>query len=370
MAISRREQAQPNKVIAHMAVIFLKFYTLFFSFLSIHKRFYMKKIVSIIAASLLLCLSISSAAITLKVAHSNPENNNQHKAWLKFKELVEAGSNKEIIVQIYPAEQMGGDREVIEFVQVGTIDLASPSVSGLMGWDSAFGATGLPFTFEDRATVRKVLLETEFGTYLMKRLEPLGFKGLGWYETGWRQFSNSKRAVYTPKDMAGLKIRTMQVDMDIMAFKALGANPTPMTYGEVYSALQQGVIDGQENVLGDAISARIQEVNKHFTMTKHVYTARIVIMNPDRFASLSTEHQALIVDSVQKASEHQQAIILEEEKNYTAILKENKVEVVELTSVQRQAFKDALAPIIPELQKMVGQETFDLLQKTMVDLGK
>ncbi len=325
----------------------------------------MKKIVFILSVMLVSMQMSNAASIILKVAHSNPESNNQHKAWLKFKEIVETGSQDDIAVQIYPAEQMGGDREVIEFVQVGTIDLASPSVSGLMGWDSAFGVTGLPFTFEDRRIVRQVLLETELGDHLLQRLEPLGFKGLGWYETGWRQFSNSKRPVTTPKDMAGLKIRTMQVDMDILSFKTLGANPTPMTYGEVYSALQQGVIDGQENVLGDAISARVQEVNKFFTLTKHVYTARIVIMNPDKFAALPEKYQTLIQDAVQQASEHQQHIIIEEEKEYVRILKENKAEVIELTAEQRQTFKDALKPVIPELQKMVGLETFNLLQKSI-----
>lgn len=329
----------------------------------------MKKLIVTTSLISSLCLGIfgnllQAQTIKLKVGHGGHENQHFHKAWVEFKRIVEEESKGDIVVEIYPAEQMGGDRELIEFVQAGTLDLTAPTVSVMSGWDKSFSASELPYVFSSRQLALNVL-NGDYGQFLFKRLEPLGMKGLGWFETGWRQMSNNKRPILSPLDVKGLKIRTMQVEAHILAWQTLGANPTPMAFGEVYSALQQGVIDGQENVLSDALASRVYEVNKFFSTTQHVYSTHIVLMNQDKFNSLSPTYQALMLDAVAKAEAHQQVVILEEEAGYFEFLRNNKVEVTELSDQQRAVFSDTLKPIRPKLEEQVGKEAMDALYQSI-----
>ncbi len=295
---------------------------------------------------------VQAAPIVLKIGHGAAQGNHMTKAWEYFKQQIEKESKNGIQVQLFPAGQMGGDRELIEFVQSGTLDISSPTASVLAGWDKAFAASETPYLFSHREQAQQVL-QGEFGQFLFTRLEPMGLMGIGWLENGWRQLSNAKRPIYTPDDLRGLKIRTMQVDAHILAFKTLGANPTPMAFGEVYSALQQGVIDGQENVLSNAMSSRVYEVNRYFSLTQHVYSAYIVLMNPDKYASLSTEQQQLLSKILAQTVDYQNQLIREEESSYVALLTEKGAEVNVLTPEQKQLFMDKLKPIMPQLEKGV-----------------
>ncbi|MTI16263.1 TRAP transporter substrate-binding protein, partial [Rhodobacteraceae bacterium RKSG542] len=186
--------------------------------------------------------SAFAADYTLRVAHGNTESYHMHKAWEKFKEVVESESKGDIVVEIYANGQMGEDRELLEFVQDGTIDLNASTVAVLAGWDTAFATSELPYMFPDRKTALSAL-NGSYGEFIGERAMDIGMLHLGWFENGFRQVNTNVRAVHKPEDLNGIKIRTMQVDAHMAAFRHLGANPTPMAFGEVYSALQQGVVD-------------------------------------------------------------------------------------------------------------------------------
>ncbi|WP_068314155.1 TRAP transporter substrate-binding protein [Polycladidibacter hongkongensis] len=315
---------------------------------------------SLVAASFLMAGTALAADVTLKVAHGAPESNHMHKAWQKFEEIVEKRTNGDIEVEIYPAGQLGEGRELLEFVQMGEIDLNAEAVGVLSGWDDIFAATELPYTFASREVARKVFLG-EYGDWLAEKMEPIGLKSMGWFEIGIRQLTNSRGAVYTPDDVDGLKLRTMQVDAHITAWSKLGANPMPMASGEVYSALQQGVIDAQENPLSNIRSMRTHEVNKYISLTNHVYSAYTVVMNPAKFESLSPEQQTIVSDAVLEASEYQQSLIKAEEPELVDWFRAQGNEVNELTPEQMALFQGKIKELKPEFQKLVGEEAYGRL---------
>ena len=326
----------------------------------------MRKI-SLITAALALsfCATTAIAAdYTLKVAHGNTETYHMHKAWEKFKEVVEAESKGEISVEIFANGQMGEDRELLEFVQDGTIDLNASTVGVLVGWDPAFATSELPYMFPNRKTALSAL-NGSYGDFISKRSEELGMLHLGWFENGFRQVNNNIRPIYEPKDLEGIKIRTMQVDAHMAAFRQLGANPTPMAFGEVYSALQQGVVDAEENPLSNIVPNRFYEVAKYVSMTNHVYSTHIVVMNPDKFYSLPEKYQDLVRRAVKEGEAHQQAIIKSQEAELIDFINSHGGEVNELTPEQMAAFQAKVGEISDELKAMVDPEAFDVLRKAI-----
>ncbi len=308
-----------------------------------------------------------AAKVTLKISHGATETFHMHKAWVKFKELMEAGSKGEIEVLIFPNGQMGHDREALEFTQEGTLDITSPTVSVLSGWDKAFSTSEIPYMFADRETAMAAF-NGPYGEFLDKRAQALGLKVIGWSENGFRHISNSKRAILKPDDLQGLKVRTMQVDLHLETFKHLGANPTPMAFGEVYSALQQGVVDGQENPLIRLITERFMEVQKYASTTSHVYSMHILPMNLAKYNSLSDEHKKLLAASMKTALDYQMEIIKKEDAEVIDQLRKGGMQVDVLTPEQIQVFRDKVKEIYPKLRSMVDPEAFDVLVKTIADI--
>ena len=317
-----------------------------------------------LAAALFSVSIISNAATTLSIGHGSPVSSPHHKAWEFFKKQVEKESNGDIEVSIFPSTQMGEERELLELVQMGTLDMVGSNVAVLGGWDTAFSASELPYVFPNREIALKVL-NGDYGKFLFNRLDDMGITGLGWFENGFRHITNSKGSIYKPSDLEGLKIRTMQVDSHILAFKQLGANPTPMVFGEVYSAIQQKVVDGQENPFSLIVGNKFYEVAPYISLTGHVYSTHIVGINPEKLASLPKKYQDLIKSSIIDAEEYQQKVIAEEENGYIAFLEEHGAKVNHLTSEQKQEFINALNDIKPQLRKMVGADAYDTLMASV-----
>ncbi len=235
--------------------------------------------------------------ITIHAAHVVSTETTQHKAFLEFKRLVEERSNGRIEVEIYPDGQLGGEREMIESTQAGSIQMSSPSIGVLANFSSALQIFDFPFIFKDTETAHKVV-DGEFGQELLKGLEESGLVGLNYGELGYRHLSNNKGEIVSPEDVDGLKIRTMEVPMHIAFWKEIGANPTPLAFTEVFTSLSQGVVDGVENVLGLIHSGKFHEVSNYITTTGHIYDPEIYIMNKDFFTSLSEEDQEIIQTSI------------------------------------------------------------------------
>jgi tripartite ATP-independent transporter DctP family solute receptor len=242
----------------------------------------------------------ASAETVIKIGHGAAESFHMHRALLKFEELVETGSNGEIDVQIFPSSQMGPDREMIEGVQTGVLEMAIPPSSFFAGWDPAFAVIELPYMYASKDIAFDVL-DGAAGDSMLARVENQGLVGLGWLELGVRNVTNNVRPIASPQDLEGVKLRTMKVPAHVATFESLGANPTPMNFGEVYSALQQGVIDGQENPLAIITSQRFYEVQKYLSTTGHVFAVYMPVVSKPFFDSLSAEHQQLIRASMARA---------------------------------------------------------------------
>jgi tripartite ATP-independent transporter DctP family solute receptor len=316
---------------------------------------------STIALSVILSAGLAftaSAETVIKIGHGAAESFHMHRALLHFEELVEAGSNGEIDVQIFPSSQMGPDREMIEGVQTGVLEMAIPPSSFFAGWDPAFAVIELPYMYASKDIAFDVL-EGEAGDSMIARVENQGLVGLGWLELGVRNVTNNVRPIATPADLDGVKLRTMQVPAHVATFQALGANPTPMNFGEVYSALQQGVIDGQENPLAIITSQRFFEVQKYLSTTGHVFAVYMPVISQPFFASLSAEHQQLVRNSMAAARVHQAELVSAEDSSQLEEIRAAGVEVLELTAEQRQAFADATESVRLQYRDEVGAEAYD-----------
>ena len=300
----------------------------------------------------------ASAGTTIKVGHGAAEAFHMHRALLKFEELVEAGSGGEIDVQIFPSSQMGPDREMIEGVQTGVLEMAIPPSSFFAGWDPAFAVIELPYMYASKDIAFDVL-DGSAGDGMLSRVENQGLVGLGWLELGVRNVTNNVRPVATPEDLEGVKLRTMKVPAHVATFETLGANPTPMNFGEVYSALQQGVIDGQENPLAIITSQRFYEVQKYLSTTGHVFAVYMPVISKPFFDSLSAEHQKLVRDSMAAARDHQAQLVASEDAAQLEQIRAAGVEVLELTAEQRQVFADKTESVRLQYREKVGAEAYD-----------
>ncbi|HHX8572111.1 TPA: TRAP transporter substrate-binding protein [Vibrio alginolyticus] len=302
------------------------------------------------------------AETTIRVGHGAADTYHMHKAWVKFKDLVEEESENEITVDIYPNGQVGGDRELTEAVQSGIIDMTAPVVEVMAGWDPAFSVPGLPYTFSSRTDALEAL-NGEFGQQLLAKVEDFGIKGLGWMENGIRHITSNKCPINQPSDLSGVKIRTMQVEAHMDAFKAMGANPTPMSFNEVYSALQQGVVDAQENPLGHIYSSRFYEVQDCLTLSGHVYSTHMVLANPDFYAGLSDKDRALINSALLRAIDYQQEVIAGEEQEQLAAIKAAGVTITSLTPEEVAKFRAVTAPIREKYTKLVDPKLIKALSQ-------
>lgn len=300
----------------------------------------------------------AAAATVVKIGHGASESFHMHRALLKFEELVESGSGGDLDVQIFPSSQMGPDREMIEGVQTGVLEMAIPPSSFFAGWDPAFAVIELPYMYASKDVAFKVL-DSEIGNQMLNRVEKQGLVGLNWLELGVRNVTNNMRPIASPEDLEGVKLRTMKVPAHVATFEALGANPTPMNFGEVYSALQQGVIDGQENPLAIITSQRFYEVQKHLSTTGHVFAVYMPVISKPFFDSLSSEHQELLRDAMEHARAYQAELVAAEDASQLKQIREAGVEVLELTAEQRQAFADKTESVRLQYRDQVGADTYD-----------
>lgn len=314
-----------------------------------------------IAVAALMTAGIAGAATAqtvIKVGHGANEQYHMHRALLKFEELVEERSGGDFDVQIFPSSQMGPDREMIEGVQTGVLEMAVPPSSFFAGWDPAFAVIELPYIYPSKDVALDVLND-DAGTEMLARLEKLGLVGLGWMENGMRHVTNSVRPTESPEDLDGIKLRTMKVPAHVDTFKALGANPTPMNFGEVYSALQQGVIDGQENPIALIDSQRFYEVQKHLSLTGHVFTVYTPVVGEWFWSGLAEDQQTLLREAMTDAAAYQQELVDAEEAGQLQAIRDAGVNVVDLDAAARQVFSDQTEDVRATYRDEVGADVFD-----------
>lgn len=289
-----------------------------------------RRLLSCGAAAALACLATSAfaAKFNLKLGHAVNTTDGQHAAAVKMAELVKQRTNGDVEITIYPANQLGNDAAMINGVRGGTIDIVSSGASNYNGIVANTAAMELPFVFRS-AQHAYTVLDGPVGSGVLGELTPHGLKGLAYWENGWRAFTNNKRPIRTPEDVKGLKIRSTGNPYHIQAFKLLGMNPSPMAIAELYTALETGTFDAQEHPINVTWSSKFYEVQKHLTVSNHVYSPLILVMNKAKFDSLPANYQAIVVEAAREAAKYQRELNAQNAGKVVAELKKSGMQVVE-----------------------------------------
>lgn len=310
-----------------------------------------------LAISVAMLSGTAIAQTTLRFAHTQPTADTHHAAALHFKERVEALTNGEIKVSVHPAGELGNDPAVLEGVRLGTIDIGITGNPFFTRFEPRLNALDLPYLFKSYDHAYRVI-DGPIGQSLVDGLRKHRMEPLAVWEIGFRNITNSKRAVRTPKDLEGLKIRTTPNPAHVEAFKILGAIPTPMPFTEVYLALESGTVDGQENPFSITYSNRFHEVQKHLSVTQHAYTVSILAMNQQKFRSLSEAHQKAVLQAANEAKELQRKLNREADKEALEGFRKAGVEVIE--NVDTEPFRNAVFdPVKASYVKEHGGEFID-----------
>lgn len=291
-------------------------------------------IARIVLATLLSAASTAPFAqsVKLRFAHTVPESDSQHQAALQFAKQVKARTNGDVEIQVFANSQLGNDTTLVTGVRSGTIDIGAtgnPFVTGLV---PKLNVLDLPYQFEDGPSAYRTL-DGPVGRSLLDELGAHRIKGLAFWEIGFRSLGNNKRPINKADDIRGLKIRTTPNPSHIKAFQLLGASPQPMPFAEVFGALESGAVDGQENPPTLMVSAKLYEVQKYVSMTRHAYTALVVLMNKTKFDALKPEYQKILLEEAAAAATFQRKLNADNERSAIAQLRAKGVQVNEQPDV-------------------------------------
>jgi TRAP-type transport system periplasmic protein len=267
-------------------------------------------------------------------------------------------SDGQLTVEIFPDSQVGDDLEMMDGLQTGTLEMSFPSTSPIFSIIPELGIFDLPFLFPDSESADRVL-DSEIGDRLLAEFEGSGMKGLVWAENGFRQVTNTVRPITSPEDVQGLNLRVMQNEIHVDMWNALGANPTAMAFGEVFTALEQGVIDGQENPWSTNVTSNFWEVADYGSETRHVYTPFIMMIGEDFFNGLPAEYQGLIEAAAAEARDYQRIINREMDQWSREQFDALGPEVNVLTEDQLAAFAEATEEVYDIWAPRIGQELVD-----------
>ncbi|GHS87496.1 periplasmic substrate-binding transporter [Synergistales bacterium] len=322
----------------------------------------MRKRSVVFALAVALCLMASEgfAAVNLKLGHAINEEDVFHKASLKFKELVEAGTSGAVTVTIFPNAKLGDERNLLESLKMGTVDMGIITGGPIINFLPGFGVLDLPFLFSNPEQAYKVL-DGPIGDKFKKDMEGQGWKTLAYGERGFRNLTNSKRPVAKPDDMKDLKIRVMQNPIYIDSFTALGANAVPMAWTEALTALQQGTIDGQENPLNVIAAYNINESNKYLSITRHAYAPNVIMMSLRTWNKLTPDQQKVVQESADAAAKYNRDVDNESEAAWLQSLKDKGMQV---TEPDIALFRDAVKSVYDKYEVQYGKEIIQAILDT------
>jgi C4-dicarboxylate-binding protein DctP len=314
---------------------------------------------SVAALALTGPVSAADSPIVLKFSHVVASDTPKGKAADKFKELAEKYTNGKVKVEVYPNSTLYKDKEELEALQLGAVQMLAPS-------NSKFGPIGikefevfdLPYILPDLKTLRKVT-DGPLGARLLKLLDSKGMTGLAYWDNGFKQMSANKKLV-DPADYKGLKFRIQSSKVLEAQFRTLGAIPQVMAFSDVYQALQTGVVDGQENTWSNIYTQKMNEVQKYMTVTNHGYIGYVVVVNKKFWDGLPSDIRDELSKAMKEATEYGNgASAQDNDEALEAIKKAGKSEIITLTSEQDEAMRKAMMPVYKDVASRVGQPLID-----------
>lgn len=306
---------------------------------------------------------------TVRVAHSSAATDDRLENSLQeFKKAVEERGDGKIIVETYPNSQLGGEREQLEGVQMGSIEMAVLSTAPFSGFFDKMTLLDLPYIFEN-TDISDEVLDGEFGDKLFElMLEETGIRGLSWGENGVRHMASNDDPIKSHEDIKGLKIRTQENPAHMDMIRAFGGSPTPLAFPELYSSLQQGVIDGYENPFSLITGMRFYEVTDYLTLTSHVNGVYAFITNDEYFSGLPEDVRTILTEEAENWSDVQRQMNREQEATGVDYIQEQGVEIIELTDDQLEEFKKLAEPVVEEYVPQIGEELYEELQEAISEV--
>ncbi|MEN3296558.1 MAG: TRAP-type transport system periplasmic protein, partial [Burkholderiales bacterium] len=299
------------------------------------------------------------AQTTMRMSISTAQNSHQGVAIDTFAKEVEKRTNGRYKIQNFYSGALGAEREATEAVQLGTQELTWTSSGPIPNFVPETKIFDVPFLFRDYTHARAVL-DGPIGQDMLKKFEAKGIKALAWGENGFRHMTNSKRSVKAPEDLKGLKLRTMENPVHIQAYKGFGIIPTPMAFTEVFTALQQGTVDGQENPLSVITAAKFDQVQKYLSLTGHVYSPGVFLMNKATFDKLSEADKKAFLEAAKIAAQANRARVDADEKVAVADLRNKGMQVVD--NLDKAKFQAALKPVFADFEKQFGKANLDKIR--------
>ncbi|WP_349292195.1 TRAP transporter substrate-binding protein [Noviherbaspirillum sp. L7-7A] len=301
----------------------------------------------------------ASAQTTMRISVSTAQNSHQGVAIDTLAKEVEKRTNGRYKIQTFYSGSLGAEREATEAVQLGTQDLTWTSTGPIPNFVPETKIFDVPFLFRDYAHARAVL-DGPIGQDMLKKFEPKGFKALAWGENGFRHMTNNKRPVVNPEDLRGLKLRTMENPVHIQAYKGFGIIPTPMAFTEVFTAMQQGTVDGQENPLSVIVANKFEQVQKHLSLTGHVYSPGVFLMNKGVFDKLAPADQQAFLEAAKVAAKANRDRVDADEKVAVADLRGKGMQVVD--KIDKSKYQTTLTPVFAEFEKQFGKANLDKIR--------
>ena len=321
------------------------------------KRLFIKTVLASVA---LAAVGIASAQEkTIKFANQNSAGHPIVLGMEKFKEVVEAKSGGKIKVNIFVGGALGNDQANVSALQGGSLEMVSMNSGILASQVKDFAVYDFPFMFANEKEADAVV-DGPFGHKMHEKLLEKGIVGLGYYELGFRNLTNSKRAINKVADIDGLKLRVIPNPINVDWVKALGANPTPLPFPEVYAALEQKAIDGQENPVATINSAKFYEVQKHLTLTRHQYNPQSIMMSKKFWDGLNAPEKKLIEEAVAESIKFQRAQSRGQVASITDNLKKNGMQVTELPASEMVILRDKMKPVIAKHGEAIAATVADL----------
>lgn len=276
----------------------------------------------------------------------------------EFARLLNEYTNGKVEVEIYPSGQLGSERDLIEGVSLGTLEMTVGASAPFTNFSEDFKVFDLPYLVTDLEKAYEIM-DGEVGQSILATLEPKGIKALGFWENGFRHLTNNKKEMVHPEDAAGMKIRVMESPIHIATWEQLKTIPTPMAWGEVFTALQQNTIDGQENPLVIFYTAKLYEVNKYLSMTSHCYSPSVIIINSDVFNSYPQDVQDAILRAEKEARKFQRET---SQRMAVELVEKIKAEGVTITEVDVEEWKEACMPVYEKLKDEIKPELIEAFQ--------
>ncbi|MFZ4287305.1 TRAP transporter substrate-binding protein [Variovorax sp. HJSM1_2] len=297
---------------------------------------------------------------TLKIGYATTKESHYGVGSTVFCDEVEKGTQGRYKCQHFANSALGGEREQIEAVQLGTQDLVNTSTGPVGNFVPEVKIVDIPFLFRDYDHARKVM-DGPIGQDILTKFPSKGIIALSWTENGFRHMTNSKRDIVKPEDAKGLKMRTMENKVHMDGYRTFGILPTPMAFPELFGALQQGTVDGQENPIPVILSSKFSQVQKHLSLTGHVYSPALLLLSPKVWNKLSDADKKVFMDAAKSASVAQRKKVNDDENNGIAQLEKDGMKVVR--NVDGAAFRTALQPAYVNYAKEFGADNIKKIQE-------